>query len=477
MSTAKGRARVIGVSRRYTGGIPLDPAQYEGALVYNADQQRIEYSDGNAWHPIEGGEGPEGPPGPVSVEIGDVETVPFEVGAAVRNVGDSEVAILEFDIPHGPEGPEGPRGPKGQMGQPLVLEGAVDEVDELPDPEDAEYGEAWLVDGELYQFDGDDWRRIGSLTGERGPEGEKGEKGEPGEGAEIVEVSAHTVSSGAGASVINRGDERQARFEFYIPEGPQGEQGPPGMDGEPSEAVAVKIEGVVDTESELPGAGDRHGETWMVDSHAYIWDADGQEWVNAGGIQGPEGPEGPKGERGDDAVINSVTVTTVAAPEDGGEAAAYIEGDPSAIDLELLIPQGNKGGSGEISVVDTETIDPRSGGAVHSNEAFAKVINESDDSAHAKLRFQIPRGYDFKVVNAIASHLDPDQSPTVSVEEVGPSEFDFSFGIPQGEQGERGPTGFTTVVDGEEYEGAKIHISSDPPSGGSPGDIWIQYED
>jgi len=90
--------------------------------------------------------------------------------------------------------------------------------------------------------------------------------------------------------------------------GPPGPQGPPG--------TGVEIQGVVQTEDDLPASGDT-GHAWMVvepDQDYYgivtdrpvlfVWDHVDGAWVPAGPLQGepgPEGPEGPPGPPGDPA--------------------------------------------------------------------------------------------------------------------------------------------------------------------------------
>ena len=90
--------------------------------------------------------------------------------------------------------------------------------------------------------------------------------------------------------------------------GPPGPQGPPG--------TGVEIQGVVQTEGDLPASGDT-GHAWLVvepDQDYYgivtdrpvlfVWDHVDGAWVPAGPLQGergPEGPEGPPGPQGDPA--------------------------------------------------------------------------------------------------------------------------------------------------------------------------------
>lgn len=90
--------------------------------------------------------------------------------------------------------------------------------------------------------------------------------------------------------------------------GPPGPQGPPG--------TGVEIQGVAQTEGDLPASGDT-GHAWLVvepDQDYYgiitdrpvlfVWDHVDTAWVPAGPLQGepgPEGPEGPPGPPGDPA--------------------------------------------------------------------------------------------------------------------------------------------------------------------------------
>ena len=97
--------------------------------------------------------------------------------------------------------------------------------------------------------------------GDPGPRGEKGDRGNPGP----------VGATGA--------------------EGPMGPEGPKGDDG-----TSVKILGTKPSEQDLPQLGNTPGDGYMVNGDLWVWT--GNQWTNAGRIQGPEGPQGIQGVEG-----------------------------------------------------------------------------------------------------------------------------------------------------------------------------------
>ncbi len=138
----------------------------------------------------------------------------------------------------GPEGPQGPPGPPGADGTSVTILGALDSPAELPDS--GSPGDAWLIEGELWIWDGNEWQNVGNIEGPEGPQGPQGIAGEPGpEG----------------------------------PQGPQGPEGPRGLDGPQGEPGPPGLDGPQGPPGPQGPTGDP-------------------------GPQGPQGPAGPQGEQG-----------------------------------------------------------------------------------------------------------------------------------------------------------------------------------
>jgi hypothetical protein len=84
----------------------------------------------------------------------------------------------------GPVGPQGPRGEKGEQGNDgtsLNILGTKESEADLP--LSAEKNDAYLINGEMWVFDGTNWNNAGKIQGPQGPQGPvgpQGPKGDPG---------------------------------------------------------------------------------------------------------------------------------------------------------------------------------------------------------------------------------------------------------------------------------------------------------
>lgn len=88
----------------------------------------------------------------------------------------------EFVGPQGPQGPQGPRGEKGEQGNDgtsLNVLGTKESEADLP--LSAEKNDAYLIDGEMWVFDGTNWNNAGKIQGPQGPQGPVGPQGPKGE--------------------------------------------------------------------------------------------------------------------------------------------------------------------------------------------------------------------------------------------------------------------------------------------------------
>jgi hypothetical protein len=88
----------------------------------------------------------------------------------------------EVEGPTGPTGsigftgPTGPTGPAGLDGSGVTILGTVADEASLPSTGNS-VGDAYVVSGELYTWDGTAWQNIGQIQGPTGPTGPTGERG------------------------------------------------------------------------------------------------------------------------------------------------------------------------------------------------------------------------------------------------------------------------------------------------------------
>lgn len=77
----------------------------------------------------------------------------------------------------GPEGPQGPQGPKGDPGSGVAILGSFDSYEDLiaaheagtlPGNNPPKEGDGYMIQGELYVWDGDSWVNCGNIKGEPG---------------------------------------------------------------------------------------------------------------------------------------------------------------------------------------------------------------------------------------------------------------------------------------------------------------------
>lgn len=150
--------------------------------------------------------------------------------------------------------------------------------------------DAYFEDGELFVWTGNAWVSSGDLTGPQGPEGPEGPQGEQGIQGEIG------------------------------PEGPQGEQGPKGEKGETGTGITVL--GSLDDPADLP-TNSTIGDAYLIAGNLWVWDGD--NWADAGNIQGARGYSAYE------VAVNDGFV---------GDVDAWLES--------LVGPQGEQGIQGEI---------------------------------------------------------------------------------------------------------------------------------
>ena len=194
----------------------------------------------------------------------------------------------------GPVGPQGPRGEKGEQGNDgtsLNILGTKESEADLP--LSAEKNDAYLINGEMWVFDGTNWNNAGKIQGPQGPQGPvgpQGPKGDPGPQG----IKGDPGEKGEQGAQGLKGDT-----------GPQGEQGPVGPKGEQGDTGArgITFTPVVDTDGNL-------------------------SWSNADGVANPEtvNIKGPKGDKGSDATVPIATTETLGKVKPDGKTT-FIDAD------------------------------------------------------------------------------------------------------------------------------------------------------
>lgn len=81
--------------------------------------------------------------------------------------------------PQGQQGPQGPPGEKGNDGTSVNILGQKESESELP--ADAVRGDAYLISGHLWVYDGSTWIDAGEIKGPKGDKGDTGDTGPQGE--------------------------------------------------------------------------------------------------------------------------------------------------------------------------------------------------------------------------------------------------------------------------------------------------------
>lgn len=180
-------------------------------------------------------------------------------------------------------GDTGPKGDTGDIGIGTVIKGHYITYEEFVSVHPTgEVGDAYIVDGSYYYWDGTGWANAGSIKGEKGDTGDKGVKGETGA----------TGQQGEQGSKGDTGDT-----------GPIGDTGPAGPIGDTGATGAgLTIKGSYNTYQELVNAHPTGNATdsYLVDGSLYVWN--GNAWESVGNLKGDTGATGPKGDTGDSGV-------------------------------------------------------------------------------------------------------------------------------------------------------------------------------
>lgn len=175
--------------------------------------------------------------------------------------------------PQGPQGPQGEKGEQGNDGTSLNILGTKESEADLP--LSAEKNDAYLINGEMWVFDGTNWNNAGKIQGPQGPQGPIG------------------------------------------PQGPKGDPGPQGVKGDPGkkgEQGAQGLKGDTGPQGEKGEVGDAGPKGDKGTTFIPSVDADGNiSWSNTDGLVNPETAniKGPKGDKGSDATVPIAKIGTL----------------------------------------------------------------------------------------------------------------------------------------------------------------------
>jgi len=258
--TLTGKNLLIGHGVPVAFPITLDPAPFEGSVVY-ADNGELRYSDGTNWLPL--GTGPQGTQGTTGIQGG--------------------------------------QGVQGDYGPGFTIIGSVPDVDAGGDPQatlNAAFGSANIGEGviddaddELWIYDGTNWVNIGSFRGVQGLQGSDGPQGVQG-------------------TIGNEGIQGERGYRGF--QGPKGIQGLQGVQGD------LGIQGIQGRRGPQ-GLQGIQGETGIQG----LQGREGPQGIQGTtGIQGDTGIQGIQGFNGDDsgAIVQYVlgnAVTESPAPAGG----------------------------------------------------------------------------------------------------------------------------------------------------------------
>ena len=192
----------------------------------------------------------------------------------------------------------GDTGEKGDTGVGTTIKGSYDTLEELiaehPTGNDTD---AYLVDGNFYFWNGNQWENAGSLKGENGATGPAGPKGDTGDKGDTGEKGSKGDKGETGATGEKGEQGLKGDTGDTGPAGPAGQAGATGDTG--ATGIGTTIKGSYNTYQELiaehPTGND--GDSYLVNGSLYVWL--NNTWDNVGNIKGEKGDTGATGDKGD----------------------------------------------------------------------------------------------------------------------------------------------------------------------------------
>lgn len=246
-------------------------------------------------------------------------------------------------------GPTGPKGATGAQGQGLVIKGSLANSSLLPTSGN-QPGDAYLIAGNLWVWNGSSWQNTGSVQGPTGPQGTQGFTGATG----VQGPTGAPGTNGANGAVGSTGAQG-----YTGPTGPQGVTGPTGPQGDKGDTgnpgpvgdmgptgpagTSVTILGTLESEAELPVSGNTNGDGYLIDGELWVWS--GTQWTNVGNIAGPTGATGAgaTGATGPSGPSVYVSATTPPAPTGATDTMLWFDTDDETA---ITLPPGPTGATG-----------------------------------------------------------------------------------------------------------------------------------
>ena len=246
-------------------------------------------------------------------------------------------------------GPTGPKGATGAQGQGLVIKGSLANSSLLPTSGN-QPGDAYLIAGNLWVWNGSSWQNTGSVQGPTGPQGTQGFTGATG----VQGPTGAPGTNGANGAVGSTGAQG-----YTGPTGPQGLTGPTGPQGDKGDTgnpgpvgdmgptgpagTSVTILGTLESEAELPVSGNTNGDGYLIDGELWVWS--GTQWTNVGNIAGPTGATGAgaTGATGPSGPSVYVSATTPPAPTGATDTMLWFDTDDETA---ITLPPGPTGATG-----------------------------------------------------------------------------------------------------------------------------------
>lgn len=239
--------------------------------------------------------------------------------------------------PVGPQGPQGEKGEQGNDGTSLNILGTKESESDLP--LSAEKNDAYLINGEMWVFDGTNWNNAGKIQGPQGPQGPigpQGPKGDPGPQG----VKGDPGKKGEQGAQGLKGDT-----------GPQGEQGPVGPKGEQGDTGArgITFTPIVDSEGNISWSNDgglENPQTVNITGPQGDTGAKGDTGLR--GEKGEAGDAGPKGDKG--------TTFIPSVDTDGNISWSNTDGITNPETVNIKGPKGDKGSDATVPIATIEIL-------------------------------------------------------------------------------------------------------------------------
>lgn len=345
-------------------------------------------------------------------------------------------------------GDTGPKGDAGDIGIGTVIKGHYTTYEEFVNVHPTgEVGDAYIVDGSYYYWDGTGWANAGSIKGEKGDIGDKGVKGDTGAKGSKGD-KGETGSTGQQGEQGPKGDTGDT--------GPRGDTGPAGSTGDTGATGAgLTIKGSYNTYEELinehPTGND--GDCYLVNGSLYVWNDN--TWENVGNIKGEKGDTGEKGVKGYTGA--SGFSPTVNVNHESGEIIITTEDGSATISFnELKGDTGVKGDTGAKG--DTGGTGPK--GDTGTKGDTGKAFEFSDFTPEQLASLKGEKG------DTGATGKTGSKGDTGAKGDTGPTGS-------KGDTGDRGPKGDTGIGNDEEAGWKlpvdKIQTTTTLPTGVSAG--------